>query len=458
MRVIVCGAGLVGSSIAEYLAAEGNQITVIEQDAETAARMSDKLDVRVIVGHAILPDVLEQADASNCEMIVAVTQNDEINIMACQVAHSLFDVPTKIARVRHQSFLNPAYASLFSRDHIPIDTIISPEIELAQAIVRRLHAPGAIDSVSLADGKVRMLTVAITPDTPILDTPLRQLLKLFPDLVASFIGIVRNDKAFIPSIDDMLQAGDVAHLVCDERHTNRVLATLGHTEPEARQIVIAGGGNVGLYLAEQIEREFSGVKVKVIERNPDRAQYIADRLNKTIVLNGDVLDLEMLEEAQISSAETFVCITDDDETNILASLLAKRHGCGRSITLINKSTYTPLVSTLGIDAVVNPRVITVSRILQLVRRGRIRSLYNLRDGFAELLELEALEGSAVANHSLRDLRLPEGVTIGCIVHNDEVLRPWPDTVIRAQDRVILLAGKDRIREVERMFSVRADFF
>jgi trk system potassium uptake protein TrkA len=458
MRVIVCGAGLVGSNIAEYLAAEGNQVTVIEQDTEAAARMSDKMDVQVVIGQATLPDVLERADAGNTDMIVAVTQNDEINMMACQVAHSLFEVPTKIARIRNQSFLKQAYANLFSRDHLPIDTIISPEIEVAQAIVRRLHVPGAFDTCTMADGRVRMVGVSISADTPILNTPFRQLLKLFPDLMGTFIGIVRNDRAFIPSVDDMLMAGDSAYLVCDERHTTRIMAVLGHTEPEARQIVIAGGGNVGLYLAQELEREFKGISVRLIERNAERAQMISDTLSKTVILNGDVLDLEILEEANIQNTETVVCVTDDDETNILTSLLCKRHGCQRAITLINKPTYSPLVNNLGINAVVNPRSITVSRILQLVRRGRIRSLYNVRDGFAELIEAEALEGSPVVGLPLRDIKLPEGVTIGAVVHGDEVLRPWPDTYIRAHDRVILLAGREQIRQVERMFSVRADFF
>lgn len=458
MRVIVCGAGLVGSNIAEYLAAEGNQVTIIEQDAEAAARMSDKMDVQVVVGQATLPDVLERADAGNTDMLVAVTQNDEINMMACQVAHSLFEVPTKIARIRQQAFLKPAYANLFSRDHLPIDTIISPEIEVAEAIVRRLHVPGAFDTCTMADGRVRMVGVTVGKDTPILNTPFRQLLKLFPDLMGVFIGIVRNDRAFIPTVDDMLEEGDAAYLVCDENHTSRVMATLGHTEPEARQIVIAGGGNVGFYLAQQLEKDFSGISVRLIERNVERAQMAADSLTKTVVLNGDVLDLEILEEANIQKTETIVCVTDDDETNILASLLSKRHGCQRAITLINKPTYAPLVNNLGINAVVNPRTITVSRILQLVRRGRIRSLYNVRDGFAELIEAEALEGSPVVGLPLRDIRLPQGVVVGAIVHNGEVLRPWPDTFIRARDRVILLAGREQIRQVERIFSVRADFF
>jgi len=458
MRVIVCGAGLVGSSIAEYLAAEGNQVTVIESDPDAAGQLAERLEVKVITGQATVPDVLARADATNADMLVAVTQHDEINMMACQVAHTLFDVPTKVARVRNQAFLNPAYAKLFEKEHLPIDTIISPEIAVAESILRRLHVPGAFDTYTMADGKVRMIGVAITRDTPVLNTPLRQLLKLFPDLTASFIGIVRNDRTFIPTIDDMLLEGDSAYLVCNERQTARVMAALGHTEPEARHIVIAGGGNVGFYLAQQIEKTMKGATVRLIERNTHRATEIAPLLKKTILLNGDVLDLQILEEARIADSETVVCVTNDDETNILSSLLAKRHGSKRAITLINKPTYSPLVNNLGINAVVNPRSITVSGILQMVRRGRIRSLYSIREGFAELIEAEALEGSPVVNLQLRDIRLPEGVVVGCIVHGDEVLRPWPDTFIRAHDRIILLANKNQIRKVEGMFAIRADFF
>lgn len=458
MRVIVCGAGLVGSSIAGFLAAEGIKVTVIEQDAEVASRMADTMDVQTVVGHAALPDVLASADAANADMLVAVTQSDEVNMIACEVAHALFDVPNKIARVRHQSFLKPEWANLFSRDHLAIDTIISPEVAIAEAIARRMHVPGCFDTKLLADGKVRMLGVAISDDAPALNTPLRQLIKLFPDLTASIVGIIRNDRAFIPAVDDMLLAGDSIYVLCDETQTARVMAILGHNEPEARHIVIVGGGNVGLCLAEIIEREFNDVTIRIIEHSPQRAQYVAERLKQAIVLNADALDLEILEEAKISQTETIVCVTNDDETNILASLLAKRHGCQRSVTLVNKPTYAPLLNNLGVNAVVNPRLITVSSVMQMIRRGRIRAVHHLRDGFADMIEAEALEGSPVLNVPLRELKLPAGVMIGSIVHEGEVCRPWPDSVIRAHDKVVLMAEREHIRKVEQLFSLRPDYF
>lgn len=452
MRVIVCGAGMVGANIAQFLAAEGNDVTVIESDPSISAHIAATMDVQTVVGHATLPDVLQQAGAGNCDMIVAVTQNDEVNMIACQVADALFQVPNKVARIRHRSFLNPAWANLFSRDNIRIDTIISPEIEVAEAIARRLHVPGAFDTATFCNNRVRMLGLMIRPDCPVINTPLRQMIALFPDLIGTITGIVRNDRSFIPSVDDMLLPGDEVYIVCDENHTSRIMAVLGHTETEARHVVIAGGGNIGLYLSQIIEREFRDVSVRLIERGQDRAEYVAELLKKTVVLNGDALDFEILDEAQVSNSETIVTVTDDDETNILASLLAKRQGCQRAITLVNKSTYAPLLHNLGINAVVNPRMITVSRILQQVRRGRIRSVYNLSAGFAEILEAEALENSPVTNKPLSEIRLPEGVVIGLLVEKGEVMRPWPNAVIRAGMTVILMASKGHVHSIEGMFT------
>lgn len=458
MRVIVCGAGLVGGSIAEFLAAEGIKVTVIEHDAKVAARIADTMDVQTVVGHAALPDVLAEADAANADMIVAVTQSDEVNMIACEVADSLFDVPNKIARIRHQSYLKDEWASLFTRDNLAIDTIISPEVEIARAIARRLHVPGCFDTKLLADKKVRLVGVSLGKEAPALNTPLRQLIKLFPELTAVIVGIIRNDRAFIPTVDDMLIEGDGVYLLCDEAHTTRVMAVLGHTEREARHIVIVGGGNVGLFLSQLIENEFKDVSLRIIERSRERAEYISERVKQAIVLNADALELEILEEARIGDAETIICITNDDETNILTSLLAKRHGCDRSITLVNKPTYAPLLNNLGLNAVVNPRLITVSSVMQMVRRGRIRAVHHLRDGFADMIEAEALESSPVINVPLRDLRLPIGVMIGAIVHEGEVKRPWPDSVIRPHDRVILMASRENIKRVEQLFSVRPEYF
>jgi len=458
MKVIVCGAGQVGSNIARYLASEGNNVTVIDQSAELIQKISDTLDVQAMVGFASHPNILEQAGAADADMIIAVTLADEVNMVACQVADSLFNVPTKIARVRHQSYLQPIWADLFSRDHLPIDVIISPEIEVARAVARRLEVPGAFDMIPLADGKVKVVGVVCGQNCPIINTPLRQLTGLFPDLNIEVVAIVRNDKPIIPSGDDQMLAGDEVYFVADSNHVTRAMAAFGHEEPAARRVIIIGGGNIGLCLAEEIEEKHPGVSARVIEVDRKRAQLVAQRLNRTMVLHGDGLDPEILEEANVRASETVVAVTNNDEGNILASLLAKRYGCERAITLINKTTYQPLVQPLGIDAVVSPRSITVSSILQHVRRGRIKSVHSLREGFAEVIEAEALETSSLVNQPLKEIRLPAGVIVGAIVRGNDVIIPRPSTVVKPNDRVIILAEVGQVKKVEKMFAVRLEFF
>ena len=458
MKVIVCGAGQVGFNIARYLALEGNDITVIDQRADLVRRISDSLDVQGIVGHASHPDILEQAGAEDADMIIAVTHGDEVNMVACQIAHSIFDVPTKIARVRDQGYLQPIWANLYTRDHMPIDVIISPEIEVARAVTRRLQVPGAFEMIPLVDGKVKLLGVRCDEDCPIVNTPLRQLTQLFPELDMIIVGIMRDNLPIVPSADDQMLPGDEVYFVVDSDQVPRAMATFGHEEPEARRLLIFGGGNIGLFLAGEIERNHPWVNAKVIEIDPQRAELAASQLGNTVVLLGDVLDSDILEEANVAATETVVAVTNDDETNILASLLAKRYGCQRAVTLINKDTYEPLVTNLGIDVVVSPRNITVSTILQHVRRGRIHSVHTLREGFGELIEAEAMETSPLVGIPIKDANLPSGVMFGAIVRDGEMVVPHGDTVVQANDRVVLFAAKDSIRKVEKLFSVRLEYF
>ncbi|MGE4562991.1 MAG: Trk system potassium transporter TrkA, partial [Rhodospirillales bacterium] len=343
MKVIVCGAGQVGFNIARHLALENNDVTVIDQSPESIRRIRDTLDANGVVGHASHPEVLEQAGISDADMIIAVTYADEVNMVACQVAHSLFDVPTKIARVRQQSYLAPIWANLFSRDHMPIDVIISPEIEVARAVSRRLQVPGAFEMIPLVDDRVKLIGVRCQDDCPLVNTPLRQLTQLFPELNIVIVGLMRDGKAIVPSSDDQMLPGDEAYFVVDSDQVARAMAAFGHEETEARRLLIFGGGNIGLFLAQEIERDHEWVKAKIIETDRDRAEQIASELERTTVIQGDVLDPEILEEAAVGVTETVVAVTNDDETNILASLLAKRYGCKRAITLINAGTYEPLI-------------------------------------------------------------------------------------------------------------------
>ncbi len=458
MKVIVCGAGQVGFNIARYLAAEGNDVTVIDTEPNLVEKISDTLDVQGVVGFASHPDVLDRAGARDADLVIAVTYSDEVNMVACQVAHSLFDVPTKIARVRQQSYLQPIWAELFTRAHMPIDAIISPEIEVARAVIRRLAIPGAFDAIPLSDGLITLIGVRCDADCPVINTPLRHLTALFPDLHISVVGILRNDRKIVPSPDEQMLAGDEVYFVAETKHLTRALAAFGHEEPAARRLIIVGGGNIGLYLAQLIEEEHRGVEIKLIEIDRKRAAYVSQMLPRSVVIHGDALDVDILSEANVKATETVIAVSNDDEVNILASLLAKRFGCQRSVTLVNKTTYAPLIGTLGIDAVVSPRTITVSTILQHVRRGRVRSVHSLSDGFGEIIEAEALETSTLVGPPLRDAKLPDGVLVGALVRDGEVIIPRGDTVVRPNDRVVIFAVSDAVKKVEKMFSVRLEFF
>jgi len=458
MKVIICGAGQVGFNIARYLAAEDNDITIIDSSSDIIQKATDTLDVQGIVGHAAHPDVLSRAGAKRADMLIAVTHTDEVNMIACQVAGSLFDVPTKVARVRNQSYLDPLWSDLYGSGNLPIDVIISPEIEVAQAVARRLAVPGAFDAVAMAGGLVTLLGVRCTANTPILQTPLWQLTELFPDLSLTIVGIWRRNEGVVPSSDERLEEGDDVYALVDTKHMARAMAAFGHEEREARRVVVLGGGNIGLYLAKTVEKDSPHVALKIVEMNKERAAFVAQNLERSVVINGSALDQEILEEVMVETAETVVAVTDDDETNILASLLAKRQGCQRAVTLINKTTYGPLIGTLGIDAVVSPRAITVSKILQHVRRGRIRSVHSIGEGFGEVIEAEALETSSLVGVPIRDAKLPDDVHIGALVRQNQVIMPRGDTVIRAGDLVIIFAATGAVKKIEKLFAVKLEFF
>ncbi|MBK8175599.1 MAG: Trk system potassium transporter TrkA [Rhodospirillales bacterium] len=458
MKIVICGAGEVGFNIARHLSLEGNDVIVIDTAPALIRRINDSLDAQGIVGHASRPDVLDRAGISDADMIIAVTHTDEVNMVACQVAHSLFDVPMKIARVREQSYLDPAWSNLFSRDHLPIDVIISPEVEVARSIIRRLKVPGSFEMIPLADDRVRLLGVRCEAHCPLINTPIKQLTQLFPDLSIVIVGLLREEQPVRVSGEDELRAGDNVYLVVETDHVSRAMAAFGHEEPEARRLLICGGGNIALLLAQDIEEKQAGIGVKIIEADAERAAVVASMLSGTVVLHGDVLDPEILEEAGVSATDTVLAVTDDDETNILASLLAKRYGAQRTIALLNKGTYEPLITSLGIDVVVSPRNITASTILQHVRRGRVHAVHSLREGFGELIEAEALETSSLVGAPLRDIDLPNGVMIGAIVRCGQVISPRGNTVIQHKDRVVLFATSDAVRKVEKLFSVRLEYF
>ncbi len=458
MRVIICGAGQVGYVIAERLAAENNDVSLIDTSQELIRNVRDMLDVRAIVGHGSHPDVLAAAGAAEADMIIAVTLFDEVNMVACQVAHSLFNVPVKLARVRAQSYLESHYQDLFSRDHMPIDVIISPEVEVGEMVMRRIALPGATDVVRFVDGRVIMVAIECLEDCPVIDTALAQLTDLFPDLKATVVGISRNDHLFIPHSADQLKAGDMAYVVVPREQVRRTLGLFGHEEAEASRIIIAGGGNIGLYVAKAMEARQSRTKLKIIEHSRQRAIDIADDLQRTVVLNGSALDQNLLNEADIQDADLLVALTNDDQVNILSSVMAKRLGCKANLALINNTAYHDFAKTLGIDAYVNPRGITISRVLQHVRRGRIRGVHSIQRGAAEIIEAEALETSPLVGQPLRELDLPDGMRIGAVIRGDVLEKPTGETRIKPKDRVMIFALASAVRQVEQMFRVSLEFF
>ncbi len=458
MRILICGAGQVGFGIAERLSREGNDVSIIDHEPNLVRRIGDLLDVRAFVGSGSHPDLLAQAGAADADMIIAVTHSDEVNMVACQIAHVLFDVPTKIARVRAQSYLDPRWNDLFRRDNMAIDVIISPEREVADMILRRLRMPGAFEVLSFADGKILVLGIGCSENCPVVDTPLRQLAELFPDLPAVVVGIHRAGRLFVPHSGDQLLAGDEVYVVCPQDQTERVMKIFGHDERRAHRVIIAGGGNIGFFVAKKLEEAQPEIRLKVIEHSRERAVSLAEQLDRAIVLNGSALEEALLHEAGVDTADIIVSVTNDDQVNILSSVLAKRLGSQRNLCLINSSGYMTIVRSLGIDAFINPRSVTVSRILQHVRRGRIRAVQTVLNGAGEVVEAVALATSPMAGRTLRDLDLPDGIRVGAILRKSKVIMPTGDTMIEVDDRVIIFATAAHVREVEQMFRVSLDYF
>ena len=458
MKVIICGAGQVGYGIAERLAAENNDVVVIDTSPKLVQRVNDTLDVRGYLGHGAHPSTLDEVGARDADMIIAVTLYDEVNMVACQVAHSLFDIPTKIARIRAQSYLAPHWQDLFTRDHMPIDVIISPEIEVGDMVLRRLGLPGTFEAVNFAEGSVSLIGVTCTADCPVIETPLHQLTELFPDLGAIVVAAQRDGKLIVPRRDDTLQAGDDVYIIAETKEVPRTLKIFGLAEKTAQRVIIAGGGNIGLYIAKKLEETISNRRAKIVEMDRDRAINIAEKLDRTVVLNGNALSEEILKEADVHGADTLIAVTNDDQVNILSSVLARRLGCERNLCLVNNPAYMPLVRSLNIGDSINPRGITVSRILQHVRRGRIKGVHSIQNGAGEVIEAEALETSPLLSLPLKDIDLPDGVRIGAIQRGDEVIIPNGSTQIKANDRIVIFSLAASVRQVEQFFRVSLEYF
>ena len=458
MKVIICGAGQVGWQIARHLANEKNDVTVVDRNAELVRRAADTLDVQGIVGFASYPDVLARAGADDADMIIAATHSDEVNMVTCQVAHSVFNIPRKIARLRSQSYLDAIYADLYRRDHLPIDVVISPEKEVAEAALRRLQTPAAFETEFFFGGYVQMLGITLDDKCPVLNTPLKQLSDLFSTLSAVVVAIRREGMLFVPSSGDQLFAEDSCYICVQKHDVQRALEVFGKTTYAQDRVVIVGGGNVGFAVAQNLEGRSSRIRAKVIEINRETAEHAAEALEKTIVLHGDGLDSEMLSEANIERSDVILAVTDDDKTNLLSAIRAKSMGCPLAICLINDPSMVPLLHAMGIDAYVNPRATTVSSILRHIRHGRVRGVYSIGDAEAEMIEAQVLSTSTIAGQYIRDIEFPEGVLLGAVRKGTEILKPSGSLRIEDGDHVVLFALAADVSEVERLLQVTIDFF
>lgn len=439
MKVIICGAGQVGWQIARHLSGERNDVTVVDNNPDLVRRATDTLDVQGISGFASYPDILDRAGARDADMIIAATHSDEVNMVTCQVAHSIFAIPRKVARLRSQSYLTAIYSDLYRRDHMPIDVVISPEREVADAALQRLAAPSAFDTETFLDGKAHLLGLTIEEGCPVVNTPLRQLTDLFSTLRSIVVGIRRDGTLWAPDPGDQLFVGDDCYVMSHAEDIRRTMEIFGKSVKKQERVVLIGGGNVGLTVARQLEARAERVRAKVIEKDRGVAERAADVLEKTIVLHGDGLDAALLAEANIDRADAVLCVTDDDKTNMLAAVRAKAAGCPMAIALINDPTLVPLMGPLGIDAYINPRATTVSSILRHIRHGRVRAVYSIGDAEAEVIEAEVLSTSPISGQKIRDIDFPEGVLVGAVMKEGKVVKPVGGLRIDEGDMIVIFA-------------------
>jgi len=458
MNFIICGAGQVGWQIARHLSGERNDVTVVDNNPALVRRATDTLDVKGIAGFASYPDVLERAGAEDADMIIAATHSDEVNMVTCQVAHSVFSVPRKIARLRSQSYLSRGESDLYRRDHLPIDVVISPEKEVADAALKRLEIPVAFDTEKFLNDQAVMIGISLDADCPVLETPLRQLSDLFSTLRAMVVGVRRDGVLFSPDAGDQLFAGDEIYLFTHRDDIRRTLEIYGKSAQRQERVVIVGGGHVGLAVAKALEKKTARVRVKMIERKRESAELAAEDLERTIVLHGDGLNAELLGEANIDRADAILTVTDDDKTNLLSAVRAKSFGCPMAISLVNDPSLLPLLGPLDIDAYINPRSTTVSSILRHIRHGRVRGVYSVGDAEAEVIEAQVLASSEIAGKQVRDIDFPEGALLGAVMRGGEVFIPRGGSRIEEGDVIAVFALSSDIPEVESLLQVSVEFF
>ena len=454
MNIIICGAGRVGYTIAKLLSEQDHSITVIDQSSDDIQKINDDLDVKSIVGKATYPSVLEKANAEDADMIIAVTRNDEINMLICQIAFSIFKIGKKIARIRSQDYLNPKFSLVYNKENLPIDVIISPEVEIAKSIQRKLEAPGAIDNVPFADNKIRLLEIDVNEKCPLINIELNKITKKFPKLEANILGVVREEKFVILKKNDVLKLNDKAYVIINSSQMQLTLDAFGHNEKISNKFLIIGGGNIGFNLAKNLESSRESARIKIIEKNKERAEYIANELNNTLVINGNGLEEDVLKEANIDDSETVLALTNDDEDNLMVSVLVEKFSKDkRTMALINKPNYSILQSSLKIDDLIDPRMNTVSSILKHVHKGTIETAYSISNGDYEVIEAEIIDSSELIDKELKSSNLPENIRIGAVLRKNDIIIPSSQFVFKKKDIVVFLAKRDQLPVVENLFRI-----
>jgi trk system potassium uptake protein TrkA len=454
MNIIILGAGQVGASVARELAREEhNEITVVDVDQRVLFELQERLDIRTVQGNGSHPHVLEQAGIDDADMLIALTNSDEINMVACQVAWTLFHTPRKIARIRSQAYMK--HPRLFDEEEAaPVNVTISPENLVTEYIQHLIEHPSALQVLDFADGKVELVAVRAYPDGPLVGHPLREIRRHIPGIDVRVAAIFRHGRPLLPSADTVIEADDEVFFIAARRHISRIIAELRKLDRPVRRVMLAGGGSIGGQLAALLERNY---QVKVIEKNPARAEHLSRQLESTLVLQGDAADPDLLEEENIESMDVFCALTNDDEANILSAMLAKRMGARKVMSLINRPAYVDLVESGLVDIALSPHQVTIGAMLAHIRRGDVVAVHALRRGSAEAIEAIAhgdRRSSNVVGRRLDELKLPRGAVIGAIVRGDEVLIAHHDTVIEPDDHVILfITDKRQVHEVEKLFSV-----
>lgn len=459
MKIIILGAGQVGASLAEHLANEDNDITVVDSSSSRLRELQDRLDIRTIEGKASFPSTLQQAGAEDADMLIAVTNSDEVNMIACQVAQTLFNTPTKIARVREHDYFNQERSIFDTTKGIPVDVLISPEELVTTHIKRLIQHPGALQVLDFAGGQAQLVAVKAYHGGPLVGHEISYLRSHMPNVDTRVAAIFRSGSPIIPQGNTMIEVDDEVFFIAASKDIRAVMSELRRLDRPYKRIIIAGGGNIGARLAESIDDDF---QVKIIERDIKRCNLLAKRLNNTIVLHGSASDRDLLLEENIEDTDVFCALTNDDEANIMASMLAKRLGVRTVMTLINNPAYVDLVQGGAIDIAISPQQATIGALLTHVRRGDVAAVHSLRRGAAEAIEAVAHghpSTSKVVGRTIEEIDLPPGTTIGAVIRNETVLIAHDDVLIENDDHVVLfLVDKSRIGDVEKLFQAGLGFF